>query len=109
MIVVIFEVELLAKKADRYFELAKKLSKHLSKIDGFISIERFYSLTKEDKFVSLSYCPDLKAMDQWDNKPKHAAAQSKGLIDIFKDYQIRVADVFQDYDQSTGQPNVYER
>jgi heme-degrading monooxygenase HmoA len=98
MIVVIFEVELLAKKADRYFELAKELSKHLSKIDGFISIERFQS--------SLSYWRDQKAVDQWYNKPKHAAAQSEGRIDIFKDYRICVADVFRDYDQSTGRPNV---
>ena len=85
MIVVIFEAELLTKKASRYFELAKELSKHLSKIDGFISIERFHSLTNEDKFVSLSYWRDRKAVDQWYNKPKHAA------------------------DQSSGRPNVYER
>ena len=108
MIVVIFEVELLTKKASRYFELAKKLSNHLSKIDGFISIERLQSLTNGDKFVSLSYWRDRKAVDQWYNKPKHAAAQSEGRLDIFKDYRICVADVFRDYDQSTGRPNVYE-
>ena len=50
MIVVIFEVELLAKKADRSFELAKTLKKYLSKIDGFISIERFQRLTNEYNF-----------------------------------------------------------
>ncbi len=76
MIVVVFEVKLLAKKAIRYFELAKGLSKHLSKIDGFISIERVQNLTNEDKFVFLSYWRDRKAVDQWYSNPEHAAAQS---------------------------------
>ena len=93
MIVVIFEVELLAKKVDRYFELAKELRKHLTKIDGFISIERFQSLTSEYKFVSLSYWRDRKAVDAWYNKPDHTAAQSEGRLDILKDYHICVADV----------------
>ena len=63
MIVVIFEVELLPKKVDQYFELANELHKHLTKIDGFISIEQFQSLTSEYKFVSLSYLRDRKAVD----------------------------------------------
>jgi heme-degrading monooxygenase HmoA len=104
MIVVIFEVELLAKKVDRYFELANELRKHLIKIEGFISIERFQSLTSEYKFISLSYWRDRKAIDTWYNKSDHTAAQSEGRLDIFKDYRICVADVFRDYDQSTGRP-----
>ena len=98
MIVVIFVVKM----------LAKELSQHRSKIDGLISIERVQNLTNEDKFVFLSYWRDRKAVDQWYNKPKYTAAQSEGRVDIFKDYQICVADVFRDYDQSTGRPNVYE-
>jgi heme-degrading monooxygenase HmoA len=106
MIVVIFGVELLAEKKDRYFELAKELRKYLSKIEGFTSIERFQNLTNEGKFVSLFYWRDRKAVDQRYNRPKHTAAQTEGRLDIFKDYRICVADVFRDYDQSTGRPNV---
>ena len=104
MIVVIFEVEIFEEKKDRYFELAGKLREQLAAIDGFISIERFESLAMEGKFVSLSYWRDQVAVNQWYNRPAHAAAQSEGRGGIFKDYKIRVAEVFKDYDLSTGRP-----
>ena len=104
MIVVIFEVEIFEEKKDRYFELAGQLRGQLAEIDGFISIERFQSLATEGKFVSLSYWRDQDAVNQWYNKSDHAAAQSEGRNGVFKDYRIRVAEVFRDYDLSTGRP-----
>ena len=106
MVVVIFEVEIREEKEDRYFELAGQLREQLSEIDGFISIERFQSLTTEGKFVSLSYWRDQEAVNKWYNKPDHAAAQSEGRDGIFKDYRIRIAEVFRDYDLSTGRPEI---
>ena len=84
--------------------LARQLREQLAEIDGFISIERFESLATEGKFVSLSYWRDQIAVNQWYNKPAHAAAQSEGRGGIFKDYRIRVAEVFKNYDLSTGRP-----
>jgi heme-degrading monooxygenase HmoA len=104
MIVVIFEVVIYEEKKDRYFDLAVQLHEQLAEIDGFISIERFESLATEGKFVSLSYWRDQIAVNQWYNKPAHAAAQSEGRGGIFKDYRIRVAEVFKNYDLSTGRP-----
>ena len=104
MIVVIFEVVIYEEKKARYFDLARQLREQLAEIDGFISIERFESLATEGKFVSLSYWRDQVAVNQWYNKTAHAAAQSEGRGGIFKDYRIRVAEVFKDYDLSTGRP-----
>ena len=55
MIAVIFEVWPAKERTAEYFEIAGKLRAELEKIDGFISIERFESVTTPGKFVSLSY------------------------------------------------------
>ena len=55
MMAVIFEVEPHADQKQAYLDAAAMLRPHLEKIDGFISIERFASLTQAGKILSLSY------------------------------------------------------
>jgi hypothetical protein len=52
MIAVIFEVWPAEGRAQEYFELAAALRADLERIDGFVSIERFQSLTTPGKFLS---------------------------------------------------------
>ena len=104
MIAVIFEVYLDPENADRYFELAAALREKLEETDGFISIERFQSLVDENKFVSLSFWRDRDAVDAWYQLPDHKNAQAEGRDSIFRDYRIRVAEVFRDYDMAQGRP-----
>ncbi len=104
MIAVIFEVTLEPARSERYFELAEGLRAELSGIEGFLSIERFQSLTTENKFVSLSFWRDRVAVEAWYRRPHHKAAQGEGRAGIFTDYRIRVAEVFRDYDLAAGRP-----
>lgn len=104
MIAVIFEVTIDPARGDRYFALAQALRKELENADGFISIERFQSLADPEKYVSLSFWRDRGAVEAWYGKPGHRAAQAEGRAGIFKDYRIRVADVFRDYDMAAGRP-----
>jgi len=97
MIAVIFEVWPKEGKAAEYFELAAALRADLAKIDGFISIERFESVTTKGKFVSLSYWRDEEAVRTWRNLEGHRAAQAKGRCEVFADYRLRVASVIRDY------------
>ena len=97
MIAVIFEVWPKAGRAPEYFELAASLRADLAKIDGFISIERFESVTTKGKFVSLSYWRDEEAVRAWRNLDGHRAAQAKGRTEVFADYRLRVATVIRDY------------
>ena len=69
----------------------------LEKIDGFISIERFASLTNEGKILSLSVFRDEAAVQTWRNLEGHRHAQARGRAGIFSDYRIRVASVLRDY------------
>jgi heme-degrading monooxygenase HmoA len=105
MIVVIFEVEPIPSEVDRYFDLAAALKPELEKVDGFISVERFESLTTEGKYLSLSFWRDQAAVESWFSHVGHGQAQATGRAAIFKDYRIRVADVFRDYDMSAGRPS----
>jgi heme-degrading monooxygenase HmoA len=104
MIAVIFEVTVDPDKGGRYFDLATALRDELAEADGFLSIERFESLTTENKFVSLSFWRDREAVEAWYRRPNHKAAQDEGRRGIFRDYRIRVAEVFRDYDMAAGRP-----
>lgn len=97
MIAVIFEVWPKAGKAAEYFDLAASLKPTLETIDGFISIERFESVTTRGKFLSLSFWRDEAAVQAWRNVEGHRMVQTKGRSEIFADYRIRVTGVMRDY------------
>jgi heme-degrading monooxygenase HmoA len=97
MMAVIFEVWPAEGRAQEYFSIAAQLRSDLEKIDGFVSIERFESLTTKGKFLSLSFWRDEEAVKQWRNLPSHRAAQTAGRGGIFADYRLRVASVLRDY------------
>jgi heme-degrading monooxygenase HmoA len=97
MIAVIFEVWPAEGRRQDYLDIAAALRKELEAIDGFISIERFESLTQKGKVLSLSFWRDEAAVKQWRNLPSHRAAQSAGRAGIFADYRLRVASVIRDY------------
>ncbi len=97
MIAVIFEVEMRAEHAQEYFDLAARLRTELQKIDGFISVERFESLTTPGKYLSLSLWRDERAAAAWKTHAEHRAAQQRGKEEIFARYRIRVARVVRDY------------
>jgi heme-degrading monooxygenase HmoA len=95
MIAVIFEVW--PRDKQRYLEIAADLRPLLDEIDGFISIERFASLSEKDKVLSLSFWRDEAAVTAWRNLPLHRAAQDEGRAEVFKDYRLRIAGVIRDY------------
>lgn len=97
MIAVIFEVWPRQGKADEYFELAATLRGNLQQFDGFISVERFESVTTPGKYVSISFWRDEDAVRSWRNLAEHRIVQAKGREGIFADYRLRVATVMRDY------------
>jgi heme-degrading monooxygenase HmoA len=97
MIAVIFEVVPKADEVDVYLDLAAKLRPYLDVIDGFISIERFESLSEPGKVLSLSFWRDETAVAQWRNLPEHRQARIEGRRTIFDGYRVRVAEVVRDY------------
>lgn len=97
MIAVIFEAEALPEAQERYFQLASELKPLLLGTPGFISIERFQSLSTPGKLLSLSWWEDESSVAGWKQNVMHLAAQKEGKQSIFSFYRIRVASVFRDY------------
>ncbi len=97
MIAVIFEVEPNAGKADEYMDIASQLRPIVEGIDGFISIERFESLSQPGKILSLSFWRDEEAVKEWRNIAEHRQAQHDGRNGIFSDYRFRIASVIRNY------------
>jgi heme-degrading monooxygenase HmoA len=97
MIAVIFEVWPADGRRQSYLEHASRLRPELEKIDGFISVERFQSLTDPDKMLSLSFWRDEAAVARWRNHVEHRATQAAGRAGVFRDYRLRVAAVMRDY------------
>ena len=97
MIAVIFEVWPELERRQQYLDIAADLRPVLEKIDGFISVERFESLTEPGKILSLSVFRDEAAVNAWRATNEHRLAQAKGRREIFRDYRLRVASVIRDY------------
>jgi heme-degrading monooxygenase HmoA len=97
MYAVIFEVEPEPDHRDEYLDIAAKLRPELEKLDGFVSIERFRSLSQEGKILSLSFWRDEEAIARWRRHEQHQEAQLLGRERIFRDYRLRVAAVVRDY------------
>ncbi|UCH21297.1 MAG: antibiotic biosynthesis monooxygenase [Deltaproteobacteria bacterium] len=97
MYAVIFEVEVKPERKEEYLQIASELSNELSKIDGFISVERFQSLVNESRLASLSFWESEEAISKWRNNLNHKVAQQKGRSELFSGYRLRVAHVVRDY------------
>ena len=97
MIAVIFEVTPKPGHADDYFKHAARLKATLETMDGFVSVERFESVTQPGKFLSLSFWRDEDAVKAWRNQMQHRATQQAGREHVFADYRLRVASVIRDY------------
>lgn len=100
MIAVIFEVWPADGHRQTYLDIAASLRPLLDEIDGFISIERFESLTEPGKILSLSFWRDEQAVAAWRQREQHRVAQAKGRAQVFRDYRLRVAAVIRDYDMA---------
>ena len=97
MIAVIFEFTAAEGRFPDYKALAEGLSDEVRKVDGFLSIERFQSISDPTRFVSLSFWRDEEAVRKWRNLQKHREAQAKGRGGIFCEFRLRVCTVLRDY------------
>ncbi|TLP44282.1 antibiotic biosynthesis monooxygenase [Cohaesibacter sp. CAU 1516] len=101
MIAVIFEVYVTEGRKADYLTIAAAIRPMLEQIDGFLSVERFQSLTEPNKMLSLSFFEHEDAITQWRNFATHRQAQDKGRAEghdaVFDDYRLRVANVLRDY------------
>src|SRR5580700_4367183 len=97
VIAVIFEVRPKPDRRQEYLDIAASLRPLLAGIDGFISIERFESLTEPGKILSLSVFRDDDAVAAWRNLEAHRRAQARGRNEVFADYRLRIAGVIRDY------------
>ena len=94
---IIFEFWPADGRQDDYFDHVSALRPELEKIPGFISVERFESLTEPGKLLSLSFWESEEAIAAWRALPRHRKAQSAGRAGILDDYRLRVAAISRDY------------
>ncbi|OWU86473.1 antibiotic biosynthesis monooxygenase [Oceanicola sp. 22II-s10i] len=97
MIAVIFEVTPAEGKRDAYLARAAGLRPVVEQMPGFISVERFQSITNPEKMLSISFFEDEEALANWRRTEEHRAAQEAGRKSIFSDYRLRIAHVIRDY------------
>jgi heme-degrading monooxygenase HmoA len=114
MIAVIFEVEPADGGMQSYLDIAAALRPELEAMDGFISVERFQSLSQPGKLLSLSFWRDEQAVARWRQHEQHRHAQVAGRSHVFANYRLRVAQVLRDYglherDQAPADARVFHR
>ena len=99
MIAVIFEFTPAEGRFPEYMQLVETLKADLAKAEGFISLERFESITTPGKFISLQFWRDEECVRKWRNLQQHRAAQKQGRERIFDSYRLRIASVIRDYEK----------
>lgn len=97
MIAIIFELMPAEGQKDAYLDIAATMRPMVEQVEGFISVERFQSLTNPDKLLSISFFEDEEAVHRWRKLAAHRNAQSRGRAGIFSDYRLRVCHVMRDY------------
>jgi len=97
MVVVIFESWPKSGRKQAYLDMAASLMPHVEKVDGFISVERFQSVTDDGKLAALSFWRDEAAVTAWRNVMEHRSVQDRSRHSVFDDYRLRVAQVTRDY------------
>jgi heme-degrading monooxygenase HmoA len=97
MIAVIFEVQPQVGRESEYLDTAAAIREQLEQVEGFISVERFASLSQPGKLLSLSFWRDEAAVKRWRTLEVHRQAQTAGRGGVFADYRLRVAEVVRDY------------
>lgn len=97
MLAVIFEVLPRDGCRQTYLDAAAALRPQLEQIEGFVSIERFQSLSDPAKLLSLSYWRDEPAVQRWRTLEAHRRTQRMGRESVFDDYRLRVVQVLRDY------------
>jgi heme-degrading monooxygenase HmoA len=97
MIAVIFEVQPASGRKDDYLNIAAQMRPMVEQVEGFISVERFQSLTDPSKILSLSFFTDEAAIARWRTLAPHRNAQGQGRAGVFDDYRLRIAHVLRDY------------
>lgn len=96
-VAVIFEAWPAEGRLADYLDFAMRLRRELEATDGFLSIERFQSLSEPGTVLSLSFWRDEAAVARWRALPSHRAVQAEGRAGVFRDYRLRVAAVVRDY------------
>jgi heme-degrading monooxygenase HmoA len=97
VIAVIFEFTPAPGRFPDYMALVAELKPELERAEGFISLERFESITTKGKFLSLQIWKDDESVRKWRNLQKHREAQKQGRAGIIASYRLRIAGVIRDY------------
>jgi heme-degrading monooxygenase HmoA len=82
---------------DQYLIHAQAMTDEVEKIKGFVSVERFQSLTDDGKLLSMSVWESMDAINEWRSQAEHQLAQEMGKNKYFNAYHIRVAKVEREY------------
>lgn len=96
MFAVLFEIHPRPDQYNAYLSYAKMLLPEVTRLDGFIGVVRYRSLTREGWILSLSSWRDEQAIADWRRVPIHRDVQAKGRSEVFLDYRIRVSQVTRD-------------
>lgn len=91
MTAVLFEWEPRRGAANRCFEMAATLKAELATMDGFLSVERFESLAKPGRLLSLGLCRDENSVRAWRCRGMNRRAQQQGRSDGLAGDRLRVA------------------
>ena len=102
-VAVLFEVTPKKEYKETYLQLGAMLKSELTNMPGFISVERFLSLTEARNLLTLYVCKNHYAASNWLNNLTHLNSKNNGHDSLFEKYKISVAEVIRQYTKDDRQ------
>ena len=103
------EVNPRADQVDKYFSMANMLAPEVAKIDGFVDVIRFFSLTRPGWLLSLSSWRDEKALVRWSVEGHHHKIMQAARDRVFADYRMHIGEITQDTRVPAGHTLLQQR
>jgi heme-degrading monooxygenase HmoA len=93
MMSLFFEVEVKPGRMEQYLTLAAALKPALDQMGGYLFLDRFRSLLRDNLMLSYQIWQDEGTMTAWRADARHHNVQTLGREKIFSDYRLRIAQV----------------
>ncbi len=93
MIIAVFRNRINEKVREEFDRLYTEMSDHIAKLPGYISHKTFSSNDGEQ--VVIVEFENEEGFLAWDKHPEHKKAKERGKEDVFTEYDVAVATIFE--------------
>jgi heme-degrading monooxygenase HmoA len=95
-VAVIFTSRRTTHHDDEYSETARRMEELVREQPGFLDLVSVRD-PQSRVGITVAYFDDEEAVRAWKAHPDHAEAQRRGIVDLYEEYHVTIAEVRREY------------